>query len=41
VAEDHCGFVAAAALDIHKIGVGSGHKPLEFVRLPFGLKGGM
>jgi len=31
VAEDNGGFVAASALDIHEIGVGGGHKSLEFV----------
>jgi hypothetical protein len=32
VTEDDCSFVAASALNVHEIGVGSGDESLEFVR---------
>lgn len=41
VAEDDCGFVAASALDVHEIGVGSGNESFEFVRLSFVFKLGV
>ena len=39
--EDDSSLVAAAAFDVHKIGIGSGNKSLEFVGLSFGFEGGM
>jgi hypothetical protein len=39
--EDDCSFVAASALNVHEIGVGSGNKSLEFVRLSFVFKVGV
>jgi len=41
MAEYHSSFVAASALHIHEVGVGSGDYSFEFVGLPFGFKGGM
>lgn len=35
VAEDHGGFVASSALDVHEVGVGSGDESFEFVALSF------
>ena len=39
--EDDGSFVAASALDIHEIAVGSWHQSLEFVRLFLLFKGGV
>ena len=41
VAEDHCGLVAASALDVHEVGVGGGHESLDLVFLLFGVEGGV
>jgi hypothetical protein len=39
--EDHCGLVAASALDVHEVGVGSRHQTLQLVALSFSLEGGV
>jgi hypothetical protein len=39
VAEDDSSLVAASALDVHEVTVGSRHQALEFVTLLLGLQG--
>jgi hypothetical protein len=39
--EDDCSFVAASALNVHEIGVGSWDESFEFVGLSFLIEGGM
>ena len=39
MAEDDCSLVAASTLDVHEVGVGGRHEPLEFVGLSLGIKG--
>ena len=41
VAEDCGGLVAAAALDVHKVGVGGRNEPLQLVLLLLGLVSGV
>ena len=41
MAEDDSGFVAAAALDVHEVGVGGGDQSFELVGLAFVLEGGV
>lgn len=41
VAEDDVGFAAAAALDVHEVGVGGGDEALELVGLALLLDGGV
>lgn len=41
MAEDYCSLVASSALDVHEVGVGSGHEALEFVGLTLLLEGGV
>lgn len=41
VAEDDCSFIAAAALNVHEVGVWGRDESFELMALSFGLKGGM
>ena len=41
MAEDNSGLVAASALDVHEVGVGSGDQSSQFVLLLLGFEGGV
>ena len=41
MAEDHCGFVASSALDIHEVGVGGGHESFQLVGLSLVFESGV
>lgn len=41
MAEDDGSLVASSALDVHEVGVGSGHQSFEFVVLLFSLESGV